>query len=220
LRARAAGALYNAADQTFVVVIYVEYISRRPGIELNDFHRVVRQVQQNWQSGSPQEHLILNAGRTWRLGPDPEYLGVWHVPSAGLERLGQWEQAFRDRGVVGDEATMTRVARVDFAGCYEELADPIPARNSLYYVEQFRPAGPAERIGQFYAGRAKSLPQFSLNLLCVRIGRLAPDPGGLAVWTVPGYASLDQLARHLDGLTQPVELITAGLYRDIGQEIL
>jgi hypothetical protein len=203
-----------------VLVIYVEYISRRPGIELDDFHRVVRQVQQNWQSGSPDDDLILNAGRTWRLGPEPEYLGVWHVPRAGLERLGQWEQAFRDRGAVGDEATMARVARADFAGCYDELTAPISACNGLYYVEQFRPAAPAERIAQFYAGRAKMLPQFCLNLVCARIGRLAPEPGGLAVWTIPGYASLDQVARQLDGLTQPVELITAGLYRDIGQEIL
>jgi hypothetical protein len=201
-------------------MIYVEYISRRPGIELADFHRVVRQVQQNWEAGSPEDRLILNAGRTWRLGPEPEYLGVWHVPRAGLERLGEWEQAFRDRGVVGDEATMFRVARVDVAGCYDELAEPMAARDGLYCVEQFRPTAPAEHIRKFYAERREALSQCCLNLLCSRIGRLAPEPGGLAVWTIPGYGSLEPIVRQLDGLVSPVELTNAGLYADIGSEIL
>lgn len=201
-------------------MIYVEYISRRPGIDLTDFCQVVRQVQQNWESGSPEDHLLLNAGRTWRLGPEPEYLSVWHVPNAGLERLGQWEQAFRDRGPVGDEATMARVARIDAAGCYDELVEPAPARNGLYYVELFRPTAPREQLRQFFAGRREALPGFCLNLAAVRIGRLAPEPGGVAVWTIPGFGSLEHIARQLDGLAAPVELVSAGLYADIGREIL
>jgi hypothetical protein len=187
---------------------------------LTEFYRVVRQVQQNWESGSPEDHLVLNAGRTWRLGPEPEYLSVWHVPNAGLERLGQWEQAFRDRGAVGDEATMARVARIDVAGCYEELSEPAPARNGLYYVELFRPAASGEQIRQFFADRRKALPDFGLNLVGSRIGRLGPEPGGVAVWTVPGFGSLERIVRQLDGLASPVVLVTAGLYADIGREIL
>ena len=201
-------------------MIYVEYVSRRPGIELADFYQVVRQVQKNWELGSPEDHLVLNAGRTWRLGPEPEYLGVWHVPNAGLERLGQWEQKFRERGSVGDEETMARVARIDVAGCYDELVEPVPARNGLYYVERFRPAESREQIRQHYADRRESLPGFRLNLLALRIGRLGPEPGGLAAWTVPDFASLERIARQLDGLTSPVELVAACLYADIGSEIL
>src|SRR4051794_32312616 len=52
-------------------MIYVEYVSRRQGIALDDFHRVVRQVQESWAAGHGADRLILNAGRTWRLGPEP-----------------------------------------------------------------------------------------------------------------------------------------------------
>jgi hypothetical protein len=201
-------------------MIYVEYISRRPGIDLADFYRVVRQVQQNWESGSPADRLMLNAGRTWRLGPEPEYLCVWHVRDAGLERLGQWQQAFRDRGAVGDEATMARVARIDVAGCYDELSEPVPARNGLYYIEFFRPTASGEQIRRWYEDRGKALPEFCLNLVGLRIGRLGPEPGGVAVWTVPGFGSLPRIVRQLDGLASPVELATAGLYADTGSEIL
>lgn len=51
-------------------------------------------------------------------------------------------------------------------------------------------------------------------------GLLAPDPGGLALWTVPGYAALLDLAREQKVVNQPVELVGAGLYADIGREVL
>jgi hypothetical protein len=201
-------------------MIYVEFISRRPGIEIADFHRVVRQVQQNWEAASPRDELILNAGRTWRLGSQPEYLGIWHSPGVGLERLGEWEQAFRMRGEVGDEATMSRVARVDVAGCYEALLEPRRARDGLYYIERFRCTGPSSSVRSFYEHRGARLPRFVLNLLALRIGRLAPDPGGLAVWTVPGYGSLGEIAGEADKLNPAMEWVEAGLYADIGSEIL
>ena len=53
-----------------------------------------------------------------------------------------------------------------------------------------------------------------------RIGKLAPDPGGLAAWTLPSYGALTAVARDLDGLNEPVRLTTAGVYNDIGKEIL
>lgn len=201
-------------------MVYIEYFSRRPGIEVAEFHRVVRQVQRNWEAGSPEDHLILNAGRTWRLGPEPEYLGIWHTPNSGLERLGDWERAFRARGEVGDEATMSRVARINFAGCYEAVLEPRPARNGLYYIERFRPAGPIASIRRFYQQRTERLHHFILNLLVNRIGWLGPDPGGLAVWTVPGYAALGEIATELEAVPESLELVGAGLYADIGGEIL
>ena len=91
-------------------MIYIEYISRRPGIELVDFHRVVTQVQKNWSAGQAGDRLILSAARTWRLGSGPEYLGVWYTSDAGFERLDAWQAAFRARGEVGDESTMSRVS--------------------------------------------------------------------------------------------------------------
>jgi hypothetical protein len=90
----------------------------------------------------------------------------------------------------------------------------------LYYIERFRPDGSADQIREYYVDRSKSMPEFRLNLLALRIGRLGPEPGGLAVWTVPGFDSLERIARQLDGTTSPVELVTTCLYADIGSEIL
>jgi voltage-gated potassium channel Kch len=56
--------------------------------------------------------------------------------------------------------------------------------------------------------------------LTIREEKLAPDPGGLAVWTLPSYAALTAIARDLDETHDPVRIETAGVYNDIGREIL
>ena len=201
-------------------MIYVEYISRRPGIGLDDFHRVVRQVQDSWEAGHGSDELILNAGRTWRLGPEPEYLGIWSTGASGLERLDDWTQAFHERGKVGDEATMSRVARVDFAGCYEALEPPIRAQGRIYYLERFVPSGSNDEVRSAYQGRARKHSSLQLNLLAVRMGKLAPDPGGIAVWSLLNFEALAGIVCELDGWTQPIQLTSAGAYVDIGDEIL
>ena len=72
-------------------LVYVEYISRLPGVPLAEFQRVLIQAQQSWASGHGEDRLLLSAGRTWRLGPEPEYLHVWHSPArpAAPGRLGR-----------------------------------------------------------------------------------------------------------------------------------
>lgn len=42
----------------------------------------------------------------------------------------------------------------------------------------------------------------------------------MAVWTIPDFAALDEIARELDGAHEPIELVTAGTYADFGHEIL
>jgi hypothetical protein len=195
-------------------MIYIEYISRRPNIALDDFHRVVRQVQQAWEAGHGADRLILNAGRTWRLGPQPEYLGIWDTGASGLERLDDWARAFRERGVVGDEATMSRVARIDVAGCYRALEAPVPGRGRIYYVENFVPSKNDDDILTAHQERARRHDGVQLHLLAVRIGRLAPDPGGIAVWGLHNFASLAGVASDC------ASAISAGVYADIGEEIL
>jgi hypothetical protein len=194
-------------------MIYVEYISRRSGITLDDFHPVVRQVQEAWEAGHGADRLIINAGRTWRLGPEPEYIGIWDTGTHGLERLDDWTRAFRERGVVGDEATMSRVARIDVAGCYRALEAPVPARGRIYYLENFVPSGSDDEILTAYRERVCRYDGVQLHVLAVRIGRLAPDPGGIAVWSMSNFASLTDVASEFDGAS-------AGVYADIGEEIL
>ena len=49
-------------------LVYIEYISRLPGIDLGTFRAQAAQGQEGWESGFEDE-LVLSAGRTWRLGP-------------------------------------------------------------------------------------------------------------------------------------------------------
>lgn len=231
-------------------MIYIEFTSRRPqpGLRLDDggaptlesfesqlerFHRAVLAEQSGWESGWPDDRMILSIGRTWRLGPEPEYLTVWHSPGAGLGRLGDWDKAIRS-GEAGEiEKPFRQLARIDRAGCYESLIDPIrqPVRSAvaagdagtqrgIYYAEYFEPAGSEDEIRGLYLKRAAAHGDLTLALCIVRIGKLAPDPGGLAVWTLPAYSALATIARDLDGTSVPVRLVAAGIYNDVGREIL
>ena len=60
----------------------------------------------------------------------------------------------------------------------------------------------------------------SSNLVCDRIGHLGPDPRGLAIWDVGSWDRLDGIVRDLDAVEEPVRLVTAALYRDLGRETL
>ena len=200
-------------------LVYIEYISRLPGIDLETFRAQAAQGQEGWDSGYEDE-LVLSVGRTWRLGPDPGYMTVWHTRNAGLDRIDAWDRIFRSGEADALEQPFFQVARIDVAGCYDPLLEPVPARNGTYYAEFFAAHDTADAVRNFYESRAKQHPEFILNLLVQRIGKLAPEPGGLAVWTIPDFAALDSVATELDGVNAPIRLAAAGTYADFGREIL
>jgi hypothetical protein len=187
---------------------------------LPEFHAAMTQGQEGWDATYTEDQLLWSAGRTWRLGPEPEYLGVWYSPGFGFERIDDWDRIFRSGHADVHENKVRRAARLDAAGCYDALRDPVRMQGGTYYAEFFRPTGDQAAIRQFFDERLERHPRFSLGLLALRIGRLAPEPGGLAVWTIPSFASLAEIARELDDRREPIELVTAGNYADIGQEIL
>jgi|SRR5688572_7062390 len=224
-------------------MIYIEFTSRRPqpGIredrgalalesfesQLQRFHRAVLAGVSGWEGSWSEDQMIFSVGRTWRLGPEPEYLTAWYTPTAGLGRIDEWDKVFRSGKADEIEIPFREVARIERAGCYEPLLDPIRrsstsggAENRIYYLEFFEPAGSRDEIRELYAKRAASHSDLTLALCAIRIGKLAPDPGGLAVWTLPSYGALAAIARDLDGAIEPVRLETAGVYNDVGREIL
>jgi hypothetical protein len=230
-------------------MIYVEFTSRRPqpGLHENDegalalesfasqlqrFHRAVQAGTSGWEAGWSDDRLILSVGRTWRLGPEPEYLTVWHAPTAGLGRLDAWDEVFRSGTADDVEKPFRELARIERAGCYDAVLPPAPqapqpsgsanprSRGAIYYAEFFEPVGSLDQIRSLYAERAMFHTELALVLCCVRIGKLAPDPGGLSIWTLPSYAELAKIARELDGMREPVRLVSAGVYNEIGKEIL
>lgn len=202
-------------------MIYVEYISRRPGVELAEFHAAVKQGQEGWDASYAEDRLILNVGRTWRLGPEPEYLGVWYSPGAGFERLDEWDRIFRAGHAEHHERVFRRVARIDAAGCYRALREPspAPAGHRAYYAEFFRAAGSLEAVAAHYGARAERHPTFRLVLAAHRIGRLGPEPGGLAVWALPDFAALAEIAEEVEA-GAPYQVVVAGTYADVGEEIV
>ena len=104
--------------------------------------------------------------------------------------------------------------------CWIRCASGAKSRSGIYYAEFFEPVGSDDEIRALYSKRAASHPNLTLALCIVRIGKLAPDPGGLAVWTLPSYGALAAIARDLDDISEPVRLTTAGVYNDVGREIL
>jgi hypothetical protein len=71
-----------------------------------------------------------------------------------------------------------------------------------------------------YEQRAAGHPELELFFVLDRIGRLGPDPPGLAVWGLPSWAHLEEIARDLDGVDAPVRLVHAGMYSEFGKETL
>jgi hypothetical protein len=182
-------------------------------------HRLLRALG-DWASQHPEDVLLLNIARTFRLGPEPPYLTVWQ---SQLERLEEWERFLKS-----SEANLFVPAnllsnRIDVAGCYTALLEPRVGRRGPYYAEFFElasPSTPLSDVAEFFDRRRGQHNDFTLHLLVHRIGKLAPDPGGICVWAVPDYRALETVASELDGVEDPVRLIRAGLYHDVGEEIL
>jgi len=203
------------------VLVYIEFMSRRPHVPVEGFHHIVSRGQTGWEGEHAEDRLILNVGRTWRLGPDPEYLAVWFLPHAGLERLGEWEDIFRSGAISSLEEPFRVAARIDRGGCYDPLVEPVEGKGGPYYVEYFDPIPGAtlDEVGSFYQER-RSRNGLVLNLLVDRIGRLGPAYRGLAVWSLPSYGHLEAVARELIDHSGPISLVDAGVYADLGDEIL
>jgi hypothetical protein len=204
------------------VLVYIEYISRRPGVSVEAFHFATGRGQYGWSSEHGDDVLLLNLGRTFRTGPEPEYVAVWYSPDAGLERIGDWERIFASGEADHLEETFRLAARIDTAGSYEALLEPVQGREGLYYGEylDFAPGVSRDEVATFFSGRLRRHDGMTLNLLCDRIGALGPDPRCLAFWTVPGWDALNDIVRDLDEVDTPVRLVHGALYRDLGAETL
>ncbi len=201
-------------------MIYIEYFSRRAGVSVDNFHRGVIAGQSNWEREHPEDKLVWSAGRTWRMGPGPGYIGAWWTPGPGFGRIDYWDKVFRSGNAGGTEDAFQNVATIDVAGCYEPLIEPVVASHGTYYAEFFRMTADASRTVELYRKRRAAHGSFTLNMLVNRIGRLGPEPGGLAVWTVPSFASLTEIASELVSTEHPLVLVAAGTYADVGSEIL
>lgn len=204
------------------MLVYIEFISRKPGVSIEAFHFAANRGQTGWSGEYADDILLLNMGRTFRLGPEPEYVSVWYTPNAGIERVGEWERIFGSGEADDFEETFRLAGRIDRAGCYEPLLEPTAGREGLYYAEylDLAPRSTRDEVRALFEERLARHPDATLNLLCDRIGALGPEPRCLAVWTAPSWKAIDVLARDLEGIDQPVRLVEGAVYRDLGAETL
>jgi len=204
------------------MLTYIEYISRRPGVSLEHFHTLMAMGQGGWASGYDDDVLLLMLGRTWRIGPEPEYMCVWYTEAQGLNRIDEWERAFRTGEADKFHVPFQLAARIDRAGCYDALIQPVRTGNERFFAEFFDFDAPAGRddVRSEYARRAERSDGVELVLLLDRIGELGPDPRGLAMWALPAWSALEGVARELGSAAGPVRPVTAGLYSTLGQETL
>ena len=48
---------------------YVEFVEPKPGVSQKRFQEVVAMASDRSAAAHPEDELVLNIGRTWRLGP-------------------------------------------------------------------------------------------------------------------------------------------------------
>jgi hypothetical protein len=204
------------------MLVYLEFVSRRPGIGLHEFHTVIGGGQTGWSGDYAEDVAVLNVGRSWRMGPEPEYLTAWYSPHAGIDRIDEWERVFRSGDADAYEEPFRLAGRIDRAGCYDPLLEPVVGSKRKYYAEWFdvAPGADHDAVRTFYEQRRGRHGDKELNLLVDRIGALGPDPRGLAVWGIDTWGAVESIARELDGLDDPVRLVTASFYADFGEEQL
>jgi hypothetical protein len=202
--------------------VYLEYRSRWPHADLELYHRVLARKVGRWTDVYPDDVMVINAGRSWRIGPEPEYLMGFYMPNHGLERFAQWAEIWRSGETYQMEANSRLAGRIDSAGCYAPLREPVIAESGPYVAEffDFAPGATRGDVSEYFDQRAAAHTNFTLHLLVDRIGKLGPDPRGFALWGIGDYAALDEIATELDDVTEPITLETMGLYEDLGFEIL
>jgi hypothetical protein len=206
------------------MLIYIEYKSRNPGVDLEHFHTIARRNYQGWSNDNPEDALLLSLGRTWRVGPEPSYLIVYFTPNKGLERLGEWQEIFKSGTADHLEAPSRVAGRIDEAGCYVPLLEPLRGAGGPYYAElfDFAPGSTRSDVTDWYQARRDQHADLTLHLVADRIGHLGPDPRGVAVWGLPDYGALEAIATevHHGSSQTPVRLMRAALYEDCGEEVL
>ncbi|HZT17809.1 MAG TPA: hypothetical protein VFA23_00325 [Dongiaceae bacterium] len=199
-------------------MIYVEFIERDRFMPIEIFRRLGD--QSSWTAAEDQ--LVGSFGRTMRLGPIPGYLAFWRCK--GMARMDEWEAHFRTPEAQRDiaEQATHRAIHLQHAGCYDELAGETAVdRGMLFCIEYF--AAPSrtsdEEVLRHYRARAARQPAARLSFLLRRIGRLGPDPGALAVWSLADYVALEAFERARED-DDPLRPAAVGVYRWFGREIL
>src|SRR5215470_12895048 len=200
-------------------MMYVEFIERDRFMPVEVFRHFADQGS-SWVEGAV-DRMVLQLGRTLRIGPAPTYLAFWRIPQ--VDRLDEWEAYFRSDAWPRNRRStaMHRAVHIQGAGLYDELFDGEAPPTALYQVEYFdaEAARGGADIMSWFAGRQRAHPESKICYVLRRIGLLGPDPANLAVWSFPGYKALEAFARG-ETETAGIHVRRVGVYRPLGEEVL
>ena len=195
-------------------MIYAEFIDRDRSIpwEVFRFHG-----RQDWVSD--QDRMVANLGRTMRLAPVPHYMCWWQIRS--IARMDEWEDHFRrpEGQLYLAGSPVGKALNFPRCGLYDEIIGDGVVPSGLHLVEFFAADGTeAQDLRRHFERRASNVPSGRLVYVINRLGLLAPDPGGMALWTFDSYAAAEPFLRmrHDYG---PMRVSEAGLYRNFGEDI-
>ncbi len=193
-------------------MILAEYIARDRNVPWEVFRHHGRQ---DWVSD--QDVMVANQGRTMKIGPQPHYMCWWQIKS--IARMDEWEDYFRTVEGKHYAATSPVPRAMEFyqAGLYDEIIGSGTVPDGLHLVEFFAAddAGNDEIRDYFqrrFGGRGR------LSYVIKRLGLMAPDPGGIALWTFDSYAAAEGFMRAKPP-AGPVAIRSAGLFRNFGDDI-
>ncbi len=195
-------------------MIFGEYIERDPAIPIQLFRHHGRQ---DWVGDG--DVMVANLGRTMRLSGEPHYMVWWRIK--GVDRIDEWEAHFRspEGRLYQAETPVTHAVRFARNGLYDEVIGVDALPSGLHLIEFFDADGiAAGELRRLCEARAKAAPAGRLVAVLKRIGKLAPDPGSMAVWTFASYLAAEPFLRSAPD-TPGLPIVSAGLYRNFGEEI-
>ena len=200
-------------------MFYIEYIERDRFMPV-DIFRFLGDQGSSWVEGAV-DAMVLQLGRTMRLGPQPSYLAFWKIQ--GLHRLDDWEAYFSSDAWPRNRRStaMHQAIHIQRGGLYDVVIEGPAAADGVHYVEYFEAnaALSNDDVASHFQAREARHPAGRLNYVVRRIGLLGPDPADLAVWTFASYAEMERIVRERHE-SPAVRVVTTGVYRKLGDEIL
>ena len=193
-------------------MIFAEYIARDRNVPWELFRHHGRQ---DW--ASDQDVMVANLARTMKIGPQPHYMCWWRIKS--IARMDEWEDYFRTAEGKRYAASSPVPRALDFyqAGLYDEIIGDGTVPDGLHLVEFFA-ADHAEtgELRDYFQRRFGGSGR--LTYVVRRLGLMAPDPGGMAIWTFNDYQTAEGFMRA-KAPHGPAKVVSAGLYRNFGDDI-
>ena len=203
----------DAYPRSLTMLMFVEYIARPHGVPIELFHKHARQ---DWPAS--EDGVVANLARMNKLGPKPHYMCWWAIKS--LARIDEWHAYYNSVAGRSHLAKSDDAKVLDFQrhGVFDIVLCGGVVGGGLHFAEFFNAEDlSSAELAEAFQARAASASPGHLAYVLKRLGLIAPDPGGIALWTFPSLAAAEPFLRA--PLPKGDFTISArGVYRPMGEE--